>query len=323
MRILLIGSAHTWRVERAIERALRRAGHTTLLLDDRQLKRLMGHRLTQRWVAARAARFRPDFVFLAKCHALELETVDRLLRERPNAMWYHDPQWFREIDRPDIAHIAAVARLAQTFFVSGFELEWRAHGLRALFLPSAADAAITPVPPDSRYAADLVFIGTGYDEERAARLINLAQDHEVRVWGLGWEKWRNHLKWAGRPVEGREFSAVCSSAKITLGINHLEATGEHGGGYTSDRTWTTILAGAFYLGEATPGVDQLLSDGRHCAWYQTAKECQTQIQRYLADSAARERVRLEGNAFVRQYHTYDARIPSLLSGTRFVNPLSR
>ena len=167
MRVLLIGSDNEWRMEAAVERALRRAGHTTLLIDDRRMKRLIGWRLTQLWAKWQAERFDPEFVFLSKCLALDPETVSAILEGRPNAMWYHDPQWHRDLDRPDIGHIAGIGRLARTFFVTGFESEWRAHGLSAEFLPAAGDAGILPVAPDVRFASDVAFIGSGYDKDRA------------------------------------------------------------------------------------------------------------------------------------------------------------
>ncbi|HEX2780822.1 MAG TPA: hypothetical protein VHM30_15075, partial [Gemmatimonadaceae bacterium] len=212
MRILILGSSNPWRMEAAVERALARLGHRTLLLDDRRTKRLIGHALTQRLIAARARSFAPDFVVLSKCHALTPETVASIIAGRPNAMWYHDPQWHRDLHRPDIAHIAAIGRLADSFFVTGFDAEWRAHGLRAKLLPAAGDAAIVPVPTDPRFASDLAFIGSGYDPERAALLVELARREQVRVWGPGWDRWREELNWNGRSVEGREFAAVCSSA---------------------------------------------------------------------------------------------------------------
>jgi hypothetical protein len=312
MRVLIVGSSNPWRMEAATERALRRAGHDTLLLDDRRMKRAIGKRMTQRLVMARARRFRPEFVFLSKCLAMDLETVRRLVTDVPNAMWYHDPQWFRDTTRSDVGHIASVGRVAETFFVTGFDAEWRALGTNAKFLPAAGDAEITPVEPSDRYASEVAFIGTGYDASRAALLLRLAEQHDVRVYGPAWDEWREALKWNGRCVEGKEFARVCSSAAITLGINPSRAAG--GVTYTSDRTWMVILAGAFYLGQGTPGVTQFLRDGEHCAWYTDAEDCADKLDRYLGDAVARERIRQQGEQFVRANHTYDQRISNLLSG---------
>lgn len=320
MRVLLIGSSNRWRMESAVEKALRRAGHETLLIDDRRRKRAIGRSITQRWVLARARMFSPDFVFLSKCLALDPETVSRIVDGIPNAMWYHDPQWHRDLDRPDIGHIARIGRLADVFFVTGFQKEWAAHGLRAKFLPAAGDSAIRPVPADPRFSSDVCFIGTGYDPERAGVLLEIAKRHRVSVWGLGWEEWQDRLHWGGRPVEGREFAAVCSSARITLGINPARASG--GESYTSDRTWMVMLAGAFYLGQGTPGLMTMLRGEEHCAWYTDTESCLRQIERYLASDDERQRISIAGEKFVRDHHTYDQRISNLLSGSAFDNPLS-
>lgn len=312
MRVLIIGSSNPWRMEAATEHALRRAGHETMIMDDRRIKRAIGRQMTQHLIRARARHFKPDFIFLSKCLALDVETVRRLVSDTPNAMWYHDPQWFRDTARPDIGHIVAVARLASTFFVTGFDAEWRALGTNAKFLPAAGDAAITPVPPRAEYASDVAFIGTGYDRTRAALLLELAKRYDVRVYGPAWGQWSTELRWNGRSVEGKEFAAVCSSAAVTLGINPSRAAG--GITYTSDRTWMVILAGAFYLGQGTPGVTQLLRDGEHCAWYTDVDDCLAKLEKYLGDPAARERIRKQGEGFVRANHTYDQRIANLLSG---------
>jgi len=105
-----------------------------------------------------------------------------------------------------------------------------------------------------------------------------------------------------------------------LGLNPAIAQGATN--WVSNRMWLTILAGGFYLGEGTPGVDELLRDGEHCAYYRDFESCVAQIERYLSDPAARERIRRAGESFVRAHHTFDARIANLLSGRAFENPLA-
>jgi hypothetical protein len=320
MRILLIGSYKTWRMERGLEAAFRRMGHETLLVDDRRLKRNVGGRLTQRVVLWKARRFDPEFVFLSKCLGLELDTVERVIRGRRNAMWYMDPQWYREIDRPDVGHVLEVARLASTFHVSGFEDEWRGLGTNARFLPAAGDQAIVPVPRDTAYAAQASFIGRGYDADRAEFLMAVKRAGiGLRTWGLAWEQWGEQVGWTGRVVEGEEFSKVCSSSDVVLGIHPTRASGATT--YTSNRVWITCLGGGFYLGQRTPGIDALLKGGEHCDYYEDVEDCVARTRRWSEDPVGRERVRAAGEAFVRRYHTFDDRAKYILSGERWASPL--
>lgn len=307
-------------MEAALERSMKRAGHTTLLIDDRRMKRLIGWRMTQLWAKWHAERFEPEFVFLSKCLALDPETIASIIDGIPNAMWYHDPQWYNDLERKDIAHIATIGRLSRTFFVTGFENEWRSNGLPAEFLPAAGDSGIVPVSADARFGSDVAFIGSGYDPERGKRLAAVGEQLDLRVWGPGWEEWRTSLNWAGRSIEGRDFAAVCSSSRVVLGINPARAAG--GVSYTSDRTWMVMLAGGFYLAEHTPGVAAMLKDGMHCAFYEGTASCIDQCNRYLASPREREEIRSAGEYFVRAHHTYDQRVQNILENRPFTNPLA-
>jgi hypothetical protein len=319
MRILIVGSARSWRIESCFERAFRRAGHQTLLVDDRRLARTIGRSATQQWIRFRADRFTPDFVLLSKCRGLELETVEQLVRGRENAMWYSDAQWYTHLDaRDDIRHIAAVARIAARLWVPEFVDKWRALGFDARWLPFAADRDIRPVPSHRALEADVAFLGTGYDEARARFLIALAKHARVRVWGKGWEEWRDRLDWAGHAVEGRDFAAVCSSASTTLGINALAARGHP---FYTDRPFLVMLAGGFYLGEGGEHADRMLANGEHCAWYTTLEDCVVQARHYAHDAASRNRVRAQGERFVREHHTYDQRVGHFLTGAPYTPPL--
>lgn len=320
MRVLVTGNSRPWKVGASIVRALRRAGHETFMLDDRRVKRTIGWTLTQRWAVRSVKRFDPDFVILDRCHALDLETVHAMIDGRQRAMWYHDPQWHAHTGLPQVAHILGVMHLAGTVYVTGFVAQWRAHVAGARFLPAAGDIEVVPVAPDPRYASDVAFIGTGYAPERADFLMQVAAHARLRTWGFGWEPWKERLGATGERVEGEAFAKVCSSSAICLGVNPKEAHGATD--YASNRIWLSILAGGFYLGQWGPGLDRLLHDGVHCAWYRDLEECRDRITRYLADAPARRRMQQAGEQFVRAHHTFDQRVRNILEGREFVNPLA-
>ena len=319
MRILVTGSARPWRIESCFERAFRRAGHTTLLVDDSRLAHTIGRAATQQWVRFRAERFKPDFVLLSRCKGLELETIDALIHDRENAMWCSDAQWHRFVStRDDIRRIAAVAKMASRLWVPEFVDEWRALGHDAHWLPFAGDRDIRPVPSNRALAADVAFLGSGHDEERARFIIALARRIRLRVWGEGWEQWRDQLDWAGSPAEGRGFAAVCSSAHATLGVNAASAPDVP---LYSDRVFLVMLAGGFYVGAGGRHAEQMVAGGEHCAWYSSLDDCVAQLRHYVGDAATRNRVRARGERFVREHHTYDQRVGHLLTGAPYTPPL--
>src|SRR5438046_10483588 len=98
-------------MEKCTERALKRDGHKTLLIDDKRAARLIGRKLTQKWALSHARRVKPDFVFLGKCHGLDVETVATILQGKPNAMWYHETQRSKRTYRPDTRTTIAGSKL--------------------------------------------------------------------------------------------------------------------------------------------------------------------------------------------------------------------
>jgi hypothetical protein len=221
LRVLIIGSGKKWRMERSTERALKRAGHKTRLFDDKRHKQLFGSRFTQRRMLSIARSFKADCVILGKCQALTLDTVGEVIAGKPNVMWYHDPPSFRHIKKPDIAHVANVGRMSQTFFVSGFVDEWKKLGLPAKFLPSAADKELGPRKPEKNMASDVAFIGSGYDRSRAAFLAKVAKRFELKVWGPGWDEWRKQINWMVIQAGGLYLG------EATDGITTLLREGDH------------------------------------------------------------------------------------------------
>jgi len=56
-------------MEKSTERALRRDGHKTLVIDDRRANRIIGRKLTQKWALSQVRRFKPDFLIRDGSHS--------------------------------------------------------------------------------------------------------------------------------------------------------------------------------------------------------------------------------------------------------------
>lgn len=319
MRVLVIGRTKSFYDATRVCEAATRAGHLCAHVDDRKLRQIIGARAGSGWLRARATAFRPDRVICFKPHDVTLDAFAWLAARFPITMWYRDLTI-----PPDPPQVARARHCDVTFLTAGGQApEWRALGVPTVhFLPDAADAAESaPQRYDPDYACDVAFIGRGYDEQRAALLCRLAERFHVRVWGQDWDRWREPLNWNGRVAYEREFATICASAKIMLGINPAFHVQHRIWAYTSNRMVRTIACGAFYLTERIPGVDGIFRDGEHAAYYGDEPELIGQVERYLADDEARRTIAAGGREFVLQHHTYDRRLPNLLGGQPWQNPL--
>jgi spore maturation protein CgeB len=259
-------------------------------------------------------------LIVGKGRCLEPDVLEEACAGRRSLMWYHD------LRRPPLDDVVERARRVELLFLNsaGQVPEYEALGARrALFLPLAFDARMEgPAEPAPELATDVAFVGTGYDAYRAELLVRLARRFRLRVWGPGWEPWADRLDWAGRHARGPDLARICASARIVLGIDPSFQVESPIRGYASNRMWRVPGCGGFYLGHATPGMREIMLDDEHCAWYDDEEHAVAQIDRYLADDAARRRIRDQGRAFVAAHHTFDRRIENLLAGAPFVNPLT-
>ena len=320
LRIAVIGRSRRRDVERWIHRALVRAGHVAVLVDDRKAFRVLGRRGAGAWVRARIKAFRPDRLILAKAIGVPVDVLRELCAGIPSVMWYRDL-----CVPPDPAILERAACVDTTFLTAGGHapLFESAGARRALFLPDGVDPDVDrPAPPLPTYACDVAFIGTAADEHRIEFLRRIARRFRVRTWGNGWESVAKEVGWMGGPAYGDDIGRICASARIVLGLDRGFQAREQVWGYTSNRLWRTIAAGGFYLGPSAPGLREIIRDGEHCALYDDEEHALALIERYVADDAARERIRAAGRAFVLAHHTIAHRVHNLLTGAPFQNPLA-
>lgn len=320
MRVLIVGRSRPSSAEMSVRKALSRAGHQVALVDDRRVAQRAGRPFATSWLRGRARAFRPDRIVVGKARYVDPEVLAELCAGRGSVMWYHD------LRIPPLEDIVARARVVDVLFVTaaGQIPDYEARGVRrAHFLPGALDAwREGPVEPAPELAADVAFIGAGYDAYRAEFLARVARRFRLRVWGPGWKPWARELDWAGGPARGEALARICASARVVLGVDPSFQVEAAVRGYASNRMWRVVGCGGFFLGHASPGMRELLADGEHCAWYDGEDHAFAQLDRYLADDAARRRIRAEGRAFVAAHHTFDQRIRNLLAGAPFVNPLT-
>lgn len=305
--------------ESGLKAAMRRLGHTAIIVDDRKLRQRIGRDAGSEWLRWRVRLFRPDRVIFFKNHDANIDVVREIAGRYPTSLWY------RDIDDPlDPAIVERAAAVDAPFITAGGQLDqYRAAGVRnPQWLPNAADAVTDhPAAADPALACDVAFIGRAVwrkdDLSRLEFLLELARHFDVRVWGQDWERWAKPLNWDGTAAYGDKFARVCASAKIVLDVQpHVwfRVRDEY---YSSNRMVKAMACRGFVLGQGGRALQQLFREEEHCGWFEDNAEAFGQIEKYLADERLREAAREAGHRHVRAHHMMENRVHNLLTGAPF------
>lgn len=163
------------------------------------------------------------------------------------------------------------------------------------------------IPPSPRH--DVVFQANGYSPERL-RLGQLLQNMSgvnVGIYGGGW-RWAN----GNTTYKFYDSASIYRGAKIAIGDNQY--TDQRG--FVSNRIFEALANGVFLLHQRIEGLEELtgLRDGVHYAVWTDETDLQKSIRYWLAPRHDDERTRIAaaGQAYVRQYHSFDMRVKELL-----------
>jgi spore maturation protein CgeB len=252
-------------------------------------------------------------------HAMALDEpmLRSVIQRRRSAFWYFDAQ------SPLPSTVRQLAALTQvTFATYGFQVDaFRALGVNARFLPQGADPAMDHPAgePPAEWGCDVGFIGSGQYPRRHEVLHALAARYRLQIRGPNWEEAGHGLPVVGGPVRPAGFRSAVRGARVSLGINALDAqAGERSGG-TSNRLWRILACGGCYLGEQVAGVERFATPGEHALWYRSVDEAVALVGRVAADPELRSRLAEAGQRHVLARHTYAHRIPLLLAGQDYTS----
>ncbi|MES2304455.1 MAG: glycosyltransferase [Gemmatimonadota bacterium] len=309
-RLAVVGAWAPYRSEDAIVRAARRLGLTSEPFDVlRQVRRFGG--LGRAWIGRTIERFDPDFILCTR-HAWLLgpERLSRLLDGRASAFWYFDAH-----EVPGVAELARLCDAMYTTYANQREY-YRALGVKTVrFLPQALDADLekpaTRLRDEDR--CDVSFVGSGQYPYRWPLLEEVARHFTLQIRGPGWQDAPVTLPVVGGAIYTTRLAEVVGAAAVSLGANSVAAQdGEHAS--ASDRMWKVMACGGAYVGPYVPGIEALARDREHCRWYHTTDECIAVIRELLEHPEERRAMALRGRAHALAHHSYDARLPLLLTG---------
>ena len=147
-----------------------------------------------------------------------------------------------------------------------------------------------------RYGADVGFIGT-YEDSRARSLSYLARNGiTVRVWGNGWEKWRNRLPRLiieNRAIVNTEndlaYTKSLCSTRINLGfLRELNRDTQ------TDRTMEIPACGAFMIAQRSDDHSRLFEEGQETVLFRTDDELLEKVRYYLEHEGERAAIAKAG-----------------------------
>jgi O-antigen biosynthesis protein len=175
-------------------------------------------------------------------------------------------------------------------------------------LEQASDPWVMHPDPREELAHDLVYVANSRNILRPIVRDLLPTDHDLAIWGSGWEGLIDTSRVVAEHVPNGEVKHVYSSAQIVLN-DHWEDMCEHG--YISNRIYDALACGALVISDHVPGLTERFGDAVAC--FQTPGELRELVERLLADPHERERRRALGRELVGAEHTFAHRVDELLA----------
>ena len=167
-------------------------------------------------------------------------------------------------------------------------------------------------PNGSTLRHDILFLANGYSRPR----ISLAQmlratGHNVGIygtWGMGVQPNGSNLYNFG------EGAKLYKAAKVSIGDNQW---GRRAVGFVSNRLFQALAAGgAMLMHQHVPGLDDLLGliDGEHYITWETLPDLKEKLDYWLdaSNEEKRQKIADQGRDFIRERHSFDARVQELM-----------
>lgn len=262
------------------------------------------------WVRRTYEKFQPDMIMVF-CRDLPLPLLKEFRARTPVVLWVeealHDlcPEHLEYMRHASLVCVSNPARMPLLHEQGVQDIEFLMSGFSPRFHH----------PERHAQERDVVFIGgPGVRGQRAEFLARVSEHYETEIYGVGWEEWlQRYPKLRVRPpVKARGFRQLCASSRIVLGLNQVNNDAL----YFSNRTWLSLACRGFHLTHYVPGLETVLRDGEHLAWYHDAEDCLAKIALYLDDAKAREGIAEAGCALAHAKHQYFHRVARVLEIVR-------
>lgn len=200
-------------------------------------------------------------------------------KDTHNILWHHShPDW---ITSGILSHYHKIYCISKPFVnkikALGFEAEW-------LMVPTNA----RPVRSPKLY--DVVFVGNARrDGTRRAIQELVGTPYQVRVWGAGWEGLLPDTWLAGTYYDHEDLSKLYAATRVVVNDHHQDMRRE---GFINPRLLDVLASGCLVISDYVTGMEEIFGDS--IPTYNSPDELKALVERYLHDSAAREKLVRKG-----------------------------
>lgn len=322
-------------------KALRRAGWSVFVLDEREFiplhwrapaMRMLGRAVRRfavrefnRELVRQAKTFRPELLLVFKGMFVSAQALHALRGLGIRTHCFYPDVSFR-VHGPYLPRALPIYDWIFTTKSFGLaDLREQLGATRASVILHAFDPDVHRIveltPEDlARYACDLSFIGTWSPKKEGVltEVLRRRPTLALRIWGAQWAPVarRNAVlrdAISGNTVEGEEYARAIRASAINLGILSEARIGASSGDQITSRTFHIPAAGGFMLHERTNELLRVFDEPNEVLAYADIDELMARIDQALGDEPMRRRVAARGHEVVQAAHSWDHRIRDLLA----------
>jgi len=323
-------------ITRYLNRAFRKLGHQTLLVDTeiawnvfnsigKTLKTpKMAHSLEDfytkflsEWCLAQVIEFQPEI-----CIVMAQAPVTNLFVSRLNERGIVTAFWFVENWR-HLSYWKEIAPFYNLFFhiqPGEFDNKLDAIGCHCHFpIFTACDpelhAPVSLSPDEEKiYKCDLSFAGAGYYNR--IKMLKGLTDYNLKIWGVNW----NELELLPHVVEGNkgfdteEYMKIVAGSKINLNLHSsvIHEGVDPDADAINPRVFEIASAGGFQLCDPCKGLEDLFDTQNEIPTYTDLKTLRDKIDYFLKHEEERQQIAQNAQKRALKEHTYEHRANQML-----------
>jgi len=252
--------------------------------------------------------FKPDIFLLQLHNPVSVDTIYAMKREFPNSLlvnWngdYHPETLFSK-DYVGFLRLFDLTGLVTT----SIDSLYKENSIKHFYWQIGYEDS-SAMPNNVTPKHDVLFMGNSYSKDRYVFGKFLRSlPYNVGLYGA----WASELKANGSTLynfdEGAKLYRNC---KIAIS----DSQWPNATGFVSNRLFQSMSAGAFLLQQHFDGLGELLGlkDGYHLSVWKTYDDLRDRIDFFMKHSLERNHIARNGTKFIRENHSFDARVRELL-----------